>query len=146
MISEHVTEFLVNHLGRIPYIILAFFILGAGPVVLLMLIGRILSKKAAGSREGLLLGLVVALWINVCVLAVGYLGVYPSLPAVLLLELFGVETAALDDALWKELLLVATNFVLWTGLCWVVIVGRNIWLRSGMDRPSPTSNDAGETT
>ncbi len=117
MFSEDVGNFLTQHLGVIPYLALAFTLFLLVPLLLLRAFVKLWASERRGSLDGLSLGIGMAVWASLCWLMVPYCGGYPCLPGLLLLAVLG---AAPVDAIWKELLVHTSNFLLWPGMGWLL--------------------------
>jgi hypothetical protein len=89
------------------------------PSLLLALFVWLLAMGRWGaSRDGLAVGLAVALWASACWLTGGYLGAWLNIPSVLLVVLaFGSELGR--DTWWMELAVVGANFLTWPLLGWL---------------------------
>lgn len=115
MFSEDVGNFLIQHFGLVPYLVLAFALFLLGPTMLLIAFSRLWVNGRRGGWDGLLLGFGMAAWASLCWLVVPYCGGYPCLPGLLILSVLGTGPV---DALWKELVVHATNFLLWPIIGW----------------------------
>lgn len=121
MLQEQIVDFLMRHIGPVPYLLL---VVGVGclmPLFAMWQFVRILGRQRPRPIEGLRVGGIVAAWCSLCWLAVPYCGVYPNLPVLIAMSLFGIETAPVD-ALWKELLVILGNFLLWPAIYWSIIL------------------------
>lgn len=118
MFSEDVANWLIGHLGTIPYLVLAFAIELLAPVLLLLVFVYVLATGRGSGRACLLLGGCVAAWASLSWLMVPYCGGYPCLPGlVATMVVFGATPV---DTLPQELFLHAVNFVLWPSVGWLL--------------------------
>jgi hypothetical protein len=126
MFTETVAEALNRSLG-VGYLIIAFGLMGAVPLGLLIL-SIVGLQRRYGSRFGLLVGIAVAVWASLCWIIVPYCGGYPDLPGMVLGGVcFGVGT-------WgQEISVHATNLILWPLLGWLLFraVGQGNTAREG---------------
>jgi hypothetical protein len=123
MFSEDVANWLTQHVGTVPYLVFVFalalllpLLMGAGAYL-------VVAKERRRARDGLLLGVAVAAWASLCWLVVPYCGAYPCLPALAVIVASGGSPV---DTLPEELLVHATNFVLWPTAGWLVFHIRTI--------------------
>ena len=118
MFSDDVAHFLTQHLGTVPYMVLAFSLLLVVPALLSAVFVRPFTDGRCRRYVGLLAGLAVAVWASLCWLVVPYAGGYPCLPGLVVTML--IFRAPPIDTLPEELLVHAVNFVLWPAAGWQV--------------------------
>ena len=131
MFSEDVANFLIQHLGTIPYLVPAFGLFLVVPILILLALTYFLVKSRREGFDGVLFGFAIGAWASICWLVVPYCGAYPCLPG--LLATMVVFQAPPVDTLPEELLVHAVNFVLWPAAGWLLFWGKarflKMWLR-----------------
>jgi len=111
MLSDKLLDLVITYGGRPAAVLIFVVVCTALPTIFALWLARCLQRGFQGTaRDGLATGLAVATWASACLLLVPYGGLYPNLPACLLIEIaFGFPM----DTWWKELLVIAMNFVVW---------------------------------
>jgi hypothetical protein len=114
-ISENVARFLVQHLGTVPYLVLAFGLFLVGLALLLLTLRRLLANRQRGHFDGLVLGFTLAIWASLCWILVPYCGGYPCLPSLIVVKVVfqGLPVSTLPEGA----LIHVVNFVFWPATC-----------------------------
>src|SRR5690242_13285768 len=116
MLSEWVLRHLQRMMGTTLYVVLAYALFTIVPLILIgLFFWLFLNGRWGPSRDGLAVGIAVAVWASTCWLVVPYCGGYANLPGLFLVMAFGPPV----DTWWKELLVHATNFILWPLVGWL---------------------------
>ena len=116
MYSEDILNFLKQHLGVVPVLVLMFLLLLVPGILAITFIFFLMRSKSR-CYFGLLLGLGLGVWASLCWLLIPYMGAYPNLPGLLLMLIF---TSSPVDTLAEELFVHAVNFTLWPMAGWAV--------------------------
>jgi hypothetical protein len=113
MFAEKVADTL-NRLLGVGYLIIAFGLMGAVPLVLLVLL-QIGLSKGCGPRFGVSVGITVAVWASLCWIVVPYCGGYPNIPGMV------IGAVACGVGTWgQEISVHVTNLLLWPFLGWAL--------------------------
>src|SRR5262249_3662151 len=132
--------FLARSIGTIPYLVLAFALFLLGPILLPIAFAKLWARGRPGGWDGLLLGAGVAAWASLCWLVGPYCGGYPCLPGLVLVMVLGASPV---DAVWKELVVHVTNFLLWPGLGWALFQAKGPVYRAGRGAAADRPRDYG---